>query len=137
MGIKPQKHKHIHTWKIARRKGEYSKPPTERLWICTRQDCGAQFRGYQLLGKVAKCNSCGNSMEMTRNAMERAAPICNSCLRAVQPSVSGAGKYDSFIERAFKTPGTSMVETMETEKVQDLESIPSIVDEQEEEGGFL
>lgn len=121
------KSEHIHTFIVVKRPKENRKPPREKLFICTKSDCGALVKGWQLEGKVGKCNACGNSMEYTYEAMKRAKPICKACIQRVnQKMVTEDTEFRRKVSLVEKLFGTTVVTTgnEHLESIPDLEELP-------------
>ncbi len=83
---------HVHSWILSKRPGESKKSPKQRLFVCAARDCNSFQLGWQLEGKLAKCFSCGNSMEMSLDSLRLSPPVCVSCAERKKMTLQDLGK---------------------------------------------
>jgi hypothetical protein len=62
---------HIHTYIRHKNKPGY--------YRCNSPDCTYSIEKSEILGKLSRCNQCGNQIILSREDLRRAAPKCLNC----------------------------------------------------------
>lgn len=91
----PKKLDHLHTFVR-----DHAKKPGPKIFKCIDPDCWFFARGERIVGKRARCKSCGGEFILTRFDLQRKYPHCDNCMTGKKQKQEQA--ETSLLEKALE-----------------------------------